>query len=618
MDSFLKQIASRSDRDFVSGVAHALEEMHFRRRAHGGISFVRSRDWFNDARDGFSPTRFEAAAIPEDQLPPDPFHADVLAFVDYSILMVRGAASGPGERFRAVQHRGFSWPLPFLELLESVYERLPGAPITMDRFVQALTPAHDSVHLATASAVSHPRPPTAQAPAAQAPTAQAPAAQAAAAQAPAAQAPAQAPAKKVPQAPAPTRPAASINVVMRNATVGKPYRIEPGEIATAIAKQRGETPAGARLSQLDLPADCGLVFDPATGVVSGIPVRPFDSTVLLEYLPPDRGTAIAGKAALLINPDPASLWKDLPIPASAPYQKPSIDAFEQDCGSLRVTAASRRGRSHANKGEFRDDDFAVGYATQFGWVVVAVADGAGSAMYSRRGSQIASKAARDRLTTVLNSGAHNEVETLYAKHSDWEHPEIAGSLRRLLYEAALDAHHKLRAEVSAPSEALPTAPVLRNYDTTLVLLVIKSVAQGCVAASFAIGDGGAGIVARSGDGFPITRPELGEYAGQTFFLTMPETLKNDEVSLQSRFHFSFSRAFRAAYVMTDGITDPKFPSDALYGDPARWGEFHAEIEALPDGPEALLEWMNFFSPGNHDDRTLVVVKSAAAPQPVLQ
>lgn len=67
--------------------------------------------------------------------------------------------------------------------------------------------------------------------------------------------------------------------------------------------------------------------------------------------------------------------------------------------------------------------------------------------------------------------------------------------------------------------------------------------------------------------------------------------------------------------MTDGITDPKLPTDAIFADPAQWMafwkddlaravEFSRENDSLE---KQLMEWLDFWSPGNHDDRTLAVL-----------
>jgi hypothetical protein len=67
--------------------------------------------------------------------------------------------------------------------------------------------------------------------------------------------------------------------------------------------------------------------------------------------------------------------------------------------------------------------------------------------------------------------------------------------------------------------------------------------------------------------------------------------------------------------MTDGITDPKFPSDAAFAEPAQWAALWAELQPSLTSSQALLDWMNFFSPGNHDDRTLVAVLPAPPAAP---
>lgn len=568
---------------FLRAMAEALEQMHAEQQAHGAIVPGALSAWLDDSGTALHGERFKKQAKPVDILSADALHADVHAFVDYCIGFIAGPTAAADAPFHADLYKGHGWPLVFLKLLEVVRSQPAGTPVSISQLSEALhsdaasVPPADEVKLATPP-VSIPSPPARHA--------------------------------------APP-PAPIISVALRNATVGKPYQVEPGAIAAAIAKQRGDNPEQARISHLQLPDDCGLVFDEATGAVTGTPTRPSDGTLSLDYVPSRSGCSIPFKVSFLINPDPASLWKDLPPPVDAPYQKKLVDDCEERHGPFRVVAASRRGRSHANKGEFRDDEFAIGYAADTGWLVIVVADGAGSALYSRRGSQIACAIAKDRLTGVLNSAQHNQAEALYSLHRDWLHPEVSNAMRQTLYEAALDAHHKLRAEVAKPTEEriLPAPPTLRNYDTTLIMLVLKKTGEGCVAATFAVGDGGAGLLPHAGEGFPITKPEGGDYAGQTYFLTMPETLKNDEASLDHRFQLTVTSEFCAALVMTDGITDPKFPSDSAFADPAQWASFWSELQPALTSSPALLDWMNFFSPGNHDDRTLVAVMPAQTASP---
>ncbi len=568
---------------FIRAMAEALENMHERKEAHCSVFGMRLPDWL-DENGAFQAAKFEAARASVESLPKydDLFHFDVRCFAEFSIECIAGQQTVTDQSFAAALYQGKEWPDGFLQLLESLSKQDQPVGVTMADFSSALkAPAAEKETEPEPEpipfTVGYSGPPFAK------------------------------------PAPQPQMPA--VRIALRNATVGKPYRYEPGQIASAIAQKLGNDPARAYISHLQLPDDCGLAFDKATGALSGTPTRAFEGELSLDYVPTDNARSITAKVTLLINPDPISLWKDLPPPADAPYQKPVLAHSEERLGPYRIVAASRRGRSHANKSEFRDDDYAIGYAAESGWLVIVVADGAGSAIYSRRGSQIACDVAKSRLITVLNSAQHNQAEALYLQHRDWQHPEVKTALRQCLYEAALLAHHKLRAEVAQPTETLVPPPTLRNYDTTLILLVMKKTGEGCIAATFSIGDGGAGILPHAGEGIPLTKADSGEHAGQTIFLTFDSTVANSEANLESRFHFAQTQEFAGALAMTDGITDPKFPSDAAFADPAQWAALWAELQPSLTSSQALLDWMNFFSPGNHDDRTLIAVLPAPSAAP---
>jgi hypothetical protein len=116
-------------------------------------------------------------------------------------------------------------------------------------------------------------------------------------------------------------------------------------------------------------------------------------------------------------------------------------------------------------------------------------------------------------------------------------------------------------------------------------------------------------------GLPLTQQDSGEHAGQTVFLTFPSTLRQEESNLAQRFHMVCLPEFVGAVAMTDGITDPKFPSDASYSESSQWGIFWKDLQSGLGSSENLLEWMNFFAPGNHDDRTLVAIVPRKANYP---
>jgi serine/threonine protein phosphatase PrpC len=546
-------------------VTDCLAKMHETGQVHGNVTVAHVREWMDD-RGCFDPARFVNARRPEAASSglTDFVLIDLESYCKFSIELISGFPAADNAVFKADNYRGLAWNSCFLKTLEELSQTANFASVSMLSFLNLL-----KANPVLPVEISHTRT-------------------------------------------TPPRVQPKFNFQLRNGTVGRPYLVEAGALAKAIAKQWGDNLDTARVINLQIPDNSGLEFNPLDGSIMGVPSRALEENLHVEYQSQAGARSIPLSVKLLINPDPSSLWKDLPSPADAPYPKDATAHSESVFGSFRVVAASRRGRSHANKGDFRDDDFAVGYSPETGWLVVAVADGAGSAKYSRRGSQLACAVARNQLVGTLNQFVENPEETA----QDWSQFENYHKLRKALYEAALLAHHELAKEANAPQASLSQPPTLRNFDTTLILMAIKATADGYVGATFAIGDGGAGILNTPDAGQPLTRADSGEHAGQTTFLTFPSTLRPDEENLAKRFSLVVTPQLTAALVMTDGITDPKFPSDAAYADPVQWSALWQELQPALGGSADLLDWMNFFSPGNHDDRTLVVVQPAAATTPL--
>ena len=108
-------------------------------------------------------------------------------------------------------------------------------------------------------------------------------------------------------------------------------------------------------------------------------------------------------------------------------------------------------------------------------------------------------------------------------------------------------------------------------------------------------------------------PDGGEYAGQTRFLTMPEIF-SDAKSFYGRLKFSIEKDFTALLLMSDGISDPMFETDANLNKIEKWNDLWEnigkEVELADDNSESqyqLLKWLDFWSPGNHDDRTIAIL-----------
>ena len=336
---------------------------------------------------------------------------------------------------------------------------------------------------------------------------------------------------------------------------------------------------------------------------------------------------------LTVNPDPKTLWKNIPSRQDGVYPKPDCDKLFLPCdGSLSIVAASQRGRSHAQEGKPRDDDFLAHWDAETDCAILIVADGAGSAKFSRKGSQIATKTAMEKVKTVLEPEFWIALKPLIKKWVDDEDVQarknIQVSLYKVLVQAAWEAKIRIRKEAEE-REAQFFADYMkrekfaaRDYATTLILTIVKKLdIGGWFIATFWIGDGGMGIYRTDADKVIVQGiPDGGEYGGQTRFLTedsaevWPQGDGAANNIITRRISFDVVDSFDAVILMTDGVTDPKFETDNNLNSQTMWNELWADL--TNDVPftkknnsvaDALLKWMDFWSPGNHDDRTMIVM-----------
>lgn len=264
--------------------------------------------------------------------------------------------------------------------------------------------------------------------------------------------------------------------------------------------------------------------------------------------------------------------------------------------------ARRRGRSHEHDAKFCDDDGDF-WQHPSGWTVLAVADGAGSAAFSREGSRLA-------ITTVIEEFQQwftdDEVNALDSLLNDWQ--EKHNAFYQLFYYKYYDICKKIITKINAISEAECTQS--RQYATTLLVTVSKTLAGKTYLTSLWIGDG-AIVAYLPGASRLLGAADSGAYVGQTRFL--------DANYLQQHFASSVYLAaieqVEALILMTDGVSDPKFKSDADLSDARCWDAFWHEILPLleKETPDlSLLEWLHFFERGYHDDRTLVISRNQGA------
>ncbi len=409
------------------------------------------------------------------------------------------------------------------------------------------------------------------------------------------------------------RPAV-LSLRLPNAKAGMPYE------ASLIAL--GLSPGAASGLRLLDSYHSELKLNPEALTLTGLPPEAGEYTFIARY--PDeteKGPECSIELFLTVNPDPKTLWKNLPSDRYHEGLYWKADA-EQAVIKTRsnpdysLYAASQRGRSHAHVGSCRDDDFAIKELSE-NWLLMAVADGAGSAKYSRQGSKLACLEVAEVIDSRLKDAdfsksldAHLEAYSLAQQDKTDFHPskEIQDLFYGLLPQAALSA--RKRIEKAASEQALNEPDLsARDYATTLQITLAKKFSNHWFFASFAIGDG-VNAVYTGEQVYLLNQADSGEYSGQTRFLTMGNVW-SDASSLFQRLKYLLIPRFEFCLLMTDGVSDPKFESEEAMLKTENWHVLCQELKQVlntPDPGQELLNWLNFWSEGEHDDRSLVLLK----------
>ncbi len=271
----------------------------------------------------------------------------------------------------------------------------------------------------------------------------------------------------------------------------------------------------------------------------------------------------------------------------------------RDGWSLLV--ASRRGRLHAHRGDHRED---AGQVLLFdhGWCA-AVADGAGSASYSRLGAAIATHVATHTVRDALLHGSANIAE-----------PALLG---RALESGATAANHALREFAARCGLAL------RDLRTTLLLAALHGGRVGLLQ----VGDGASAYLSVDGTvSQPLSGP-ITEFSGEVaHFLPDDGAIEQLVQSLVVR----DASPCAALILATDGVEDPWYPflrhagplytqllhgvTDSVSGAGVT-SSHRAPVLNAPDSVHALIEWLAFEKRGENDDRTLCVIRQDAVSWP---
>ncbi|MDR2198746.1 MAG: protein phosphatase 2C domain-containing protein [Deltaproteobacteria bacterium] len=352
---------------------------------------------------------------------------------------------------------------------------------------------------------------------------------------------------------------------------------------------------------------------------------------------------------LYIASDPRSMWKNLKVSDEEFDGYPTNDE-ESDEHLIEpinkvLIAASVRGRSHAHSGKPRDDNFYYACNPTTGWNVLAVADGAGSARYSRKGSDIACKKSVEYfINLTLKDDFNNKFydEKIIELKKEFERKmkynvsnsepnanlkEIEKDLsNNIIYNIIRKTYSDIYEEAKEKAEISFKTVTINDYNTTLLFIAFKKFYFGYFFVSFWIGDGALVLYNwnKTGKIILLGVPDSGEFAGQTRFLTMKSEMEPEK--LQNRIKFSFANDFESIIMMTDGVSDAYFQSEKCLEDESEWRDFWTRILKNGDGenkgcPEifdssadlkskskSLRNFLEFWSVGNHDDRTMLIVK----------
>jgi hypothetical protein len=364
----------------------------------------------------------------------------------------------------------------------------------------------------------------------------------------------------------------------------------------------------SKITKIEGAEEAGVCYDSETQCLSGTPPKPGEFRFKVTYLLTTGGSGSAYHT-FVVNHDPKSLWKDIPSDTSVKFWKKDEDAQEEDGqNDWKLVAASKRGRSHAHEGKCRDDDFALIGKHPQQWHILAVSDGAGSCQYSREGAKIAVQESSRLLAEKLTE--HNDA--LFEAVSAWEQAgqsdEAAKLLRQKLYSVfsqAVYAAIKTIHETSKKEES-----TFRDFYATLLLAAHRDIEGRHFVVGYWIGDGGMAVYQ---EGLSVTllgQADSGEYAGQTRFL---DREANNGEDIMQRISFASFDTMTALFLLTDGITDPIFETDHRLGQNECWDQFwqktiQNQLSAESGKTAAnLMNWLSFWSPGNHDDRTIALL-----------
>lgn len=419
----------------------------------------------------------------------------------------------------------------------------------------------------------------------------------------------------------------SQQIVLPNATQGKPY--------TATMDLKDLNLSDLAHWELKGLQEIGLDYDKTAKVIEGTPSE--SGNLKFEFLfklrSEQEDTPLNEKFInLIVNPDPKTLWKNIPTDKEDIFWKEDNVSTFSKLGEKHIVVSSKRGRSHQNVGSFREDDFSFEYIESTGWSIVAVADGAGSYSLSRKGSLLACEGVTDYFRENTDDDKFRELETNLEKFNETKDEILLEETKKLskqiLYKATLHVHNTIKKHSESTIQNHPALfnnskakSPLDYYHSTLIFALYKKYDFGYVVLTFGVGDCPIALMnSHQTETKMLNWLDVGEFGGGTRFITQPEIFHSTERPMATRFNFTVVSDFSHLFLMSDGIYDPKFVVEANLEKHEKWMEFLSDLGGKnednrqvifdpenQDITQQLSEWMDFWSAGNHDDRTLAII-----------
>ena len=366
------------------------------------------------------------------------------------------------------------------------------------------------------------------------------------------------------------------------------------------------------IKSLDL---VGLQFDAEKACISGVPTNASQIDIEIEFFhkEDENFEMDIKKIPFIVNADPKDLWMNKPSPTDSRFPKEENVTFSSSFIDKKIVVDSKRGRSHAHEGTFRDDDFLVKFLPD-DWNVVAVADGAGSAKFARAGSKfVTENIAGSFNNEIFLQNLSSEIISYFdGNNSEDAKIKSKAFVINSLYKNVKQLHEALNQ--FADSEEIN----IKDLHTTLIFVLVKKFDFGYVVLSFGVGDCPINVINENEESVKLLNfLDVGEFSGGTRFITMSDIFSRPDMA--DRFGINCFNDFSKLILMTDGIYDPKFVVESKLENLESWKNFLRDLDGENEDQikvdfaedqnieSQLSDWMDFWSKGNHDDRTLAII-----------